>query len=144
MQELEAALHAAQLEMADRKQSVHADAAGQKERLKALQEELREALFDKDDAQRQACLPHHSLFTSQQRIACPPDRCECCCQQLCCRWKAFKRSAEGLWILQAAEERKASGRLSSELSKARAALQRAETEAARQKYALLFQMLMYQ
>ena len=42
-------------------------------------------------------------------------------------------------LLQAAEERKASARLSSELSKARAALQRAETEAARQKYALLFQ-----
>ena len=41
--------------------------------------------------------------------------------------------------MQAAEEREASGRLSSELSKARAAVQRVETEAARQKCALLFQ-----
>ena len=51
--------------MQGHEQSVHADAASQKRSLKALQEELREALSDKGDAQRQACLPHFSLFMYQ-------------------------------------------------------------------------------
>lgn len=83
-QEREAALHAVQLEMEGHEQSVHADAASQKQSLKALQEELREALSDKEDAQRQACLPHTGLFPYQYEVSRPPARRKCCCQQLCC------------------------------------------------------------
>lgn len=48
-----AALHAAQLELQAREQSAHADAAGQKQTLRTLQRDLREALSERASLQQQ-------------------------------------------------------------------------------------------
>ena len=48
-----AALHAAQLELQAREQSAHADEAGQKQALRTLQRDLREALSEKASLQQQ-------------------------------------------------------------------------------------------
>ncbi len=48
-----AALHAAQLELQAREQSAHADEAGQKQTLRTLQRDLREALSEKASLQQQ-------------------------------------------------------------------------------------------
>lgn len=55
-EEAGAALHAAQLEMQAREQSAQADTFEQKQRLRALQRDLQEALSEKASLQQQAWL----------------------------------------------------------------------------------------
>ena len=50
-----AALHAAQLELQAREQSAHADAAGLKQTLRTLQNDLHEALSERASLQQQVC-----------------------------------------------------------------------------------------